>query len=241
MSKTKVRRVGALLVGLSLVAAACGDDDDDDTTTEATEAGGATSAPAVETTAAPGTSASADTTGTTTASSGTTGTTTAGTGTPGEAGALEGLKGTTPLIELSSDFTDRLLEIDPALTDYNYAAETYDAVTIIALAVEQAQDDGIAYANEINGITRDGETCTDFASCKAIIDAGGDVDYDGFSGPLEFAGNGEPLEASYGVLQFGADNRIDNSLTEYVTAAAPAEADVPQQSTPPAAAPVTAC
>ena len=84
-------------------------------------------------------------------------------------------------------------------------------MTIIALAVEEAQDDGIAYASEINGITRDGEKCTDFASCKAIIDAGGDPDYDGMSGPLEFTGNGEPLEASYGVLTFGADNRIDDA------------------------------
>ena len=72
-----------------------------------------------------------------------------------------------------------------------------------------------------------GEKCTDFASCKAIIDAGGDPDYDGFSGPLEFAGNGEPLEASYGLLTFGANNRIDDALTEYFPASAPAEADVP--------------
>ena len=62
------------------------------------------------------------------------------------------MKGTTPLVELAADFTDRLLEIDPSLgTTFNYAAETYDAVTIIALAVEQAQDDGIAYASLING------------------------------------------------------------------------------------------
>ena len=47
-------------------------------------------------------------------------------------------------------------------------------------------------------------------------------------GPIEFAGNGEPLEASYGLLTFGGDNRIDNALTEYIPASAPAEADVPQ-------------
>ncbi len=35
MQKSRVKRVGALLVGLSLVAAACGDDDDDSDTTEA--------------------------------------------------------------------------------------------------------------------------------------------------------------------------------------------------------------
>ena len=33
-------------------------------------------------------------------------------------------------------------------------------------------------------------------------------------------------EASYGLLQFGADNRIDNAVTEYIPASAPADADV---------------
>ena len=232
MSKTNVRRFGALLVGLSLIAAACGDDDDDSTTESVAGTEAPAGTEATETTAGAETTAPGDTEATTEATTEETGAETtapAGTGTPGEAGALESLKGTTPLVELSSDFTDRLLEVDPTLTDFNYAAETYDAITMIALAVEQAQDDGIAYTNEINGITRDGEKCTDFASCKAIIDAGGDVDLDGFSGPLEFAGNGEPLEASYGLLTFGADNRLDSALTEYFPATAPASADVPQQ------------
>ena len=48
------------------------------------------------------------------------------------------------------------------------------------------------------------------------------------SGPLEFAGNGEPLQASYAVLTFGDNNRIDNAVTEFIQATAPAEADVPQ-------------
>ena len=230
MRATHVRRAAALLAGLALVAAACGDDDDDGATEEAT----ATTTEATGDTAETTEATSAETTEPTEATEGTEAETTEADGTapagePGEPGALEGLTGTTPLVELAADFTDRLLEIDPALgTTFNYAAETYDAVTIMALAVEQAQDDGIAYVSNINGITRDGEKCTDYASCKAILDAGGDVDYDGFSGPLEFAGNGEPLEASYGVLKFGADNRIDQSLTEYIPASAPASADVPE-------------
>ena len=132
------------------------------------------------------------------------------------------------MVELSADFTDRLLEIDPDLgTTFNYAAETYDAVVVIALAVAEAGDDGIAYAENINGITRGGEKCDSYETCLAIIDAGGDPDYDGISGPLEFGGNGEPLEASYGLLTFGDDNRIDDAITEYFPASAPAEADVP--------------
>jgi ABC-type branched-subunit amino acid transport system substrate-binding protein len=139
---------------------------------------------------------------------------------------LAGMRGTLPLVELSEEFKDKLLEVDPELKDFNYAAESYDAVVVISLAVEQAKDDGIAYASEINGITREGEKCETFEACKAIIDAGGDVDYDGVSGPLEFSGNGEPTQASYGIQEFGEDNRIDDSKTEYVTAEAPEEADV---------------
>jgi branched-chain amino acid transport system substrate-binding protein len=210
MAKTTVRHVAALFAGLSLLAAACGSDkgsSSDTTGAPATEA--ATTEAATATTEAAGASTTAAAAG-------------------GTAGALAGMKGTTPLVELSQDFKDKLLTVDPALKDFNYAAETYDAITIIALAAEKAKTDGIDYAKEINGITRDGEKCTDYASCKAIIDKGGDPDLDGVSGPLEFAGNGEPLQASYGLLQFGDDNRLDDAKTTFIAATAPADADVPQ-------------
>ena len=142
-------------------------------------------------------------------------------------GDLEGFKGTTPLTPLGDDFKTRLLEVDPALTDFNYAAEGYDLTTIIALAVAKAGDDGIAYASEIQGITRDGEKCTDYATCLAIIDAGGDPDFDGYSGPITLNGVGDPLEASYGVLTMGADNRIDDEQTVYLPAKGADDADVP--------------
>ena len=209
MAKTTVRHVAALFAGLSLLAAACGSDKGSSSDT--------TGAPATE---APTTAATA-----TTEAAGAS-TTAAAAG--GTAGALAGMKGTTPLVELSQGFKDKLLKVDPALKDYNYAAETYDAVTLIALAAEKAKTDGIDYAKEINGITRDGEKCTDFATCKAVIDKGGDPDLDGQSGPLEFAGNGEPLEASYGVLEFGSDDHLDDAKTTYKVQKASADADVPQ-------------
>jgi branched-chain amino acid transport system substrate-binding protein len=210
MAKTTVRHVAALFAGLSLLAAACGSDNGSSSDT--------TGAPATE---APTTEAA---TATTEAAGASTSAAAAG----GTAGALAGMKGTTPLVELSQGFKDKLLKVDPALKDFNYAAETYDAVTIIALAAEKAKSDGIDYAKEINGITRQGEKCTDYASCKAVIDKGGDPDYDGQSGPLEFAGNGEPLQASYGLLQFGDNDRLDDAKTTYIAATAPADADVPQ-------------
>jgi ABC-type branched-subunit amino acid transport system substrate-binding protein len=99
---------------------------------------------------------------------------------------------------------------------------------IIALAAEKAKTDGVDLAKEINGITRGGKKCTDFKSCKVLATAGTDLDYDGFSGPIEFSGNGEPLQASSGILTFGADDHITDSKTVYKQAKAPASADVAQ-------------
>lgn len=148
------------------------------------------------------------------------------------AGTLVGMRGTTPLVDLGQEFKDRMLEIDPSLTDFNYGAESYDAVMVIALAATEAQTDGIGYAEKINGITRGGEKCTTFADCKALLDEGKDIDFDGASGPMEFSGNGEPTEASYGILEFGTNGCektkvcIDNDKTEFVEAKAPESADV---------------
>jgi branched-chain amino acid transport system substrate-binding protein len=131
-------------------------------------------------------------------------------------GDLAGFAGTTPYTELAEDFLDRVCGVDPALEDFNYAGESYDAVVIIALAVEIAQDDGIAHASEINGVTREGTKCTTFAECRDLVAAGEDIDYDGASGPLEFDGNGEPTIASYGLLKMGDNNRIDPTITEFI-------------------------
>jgi len=125
-------------------------------------------------------------------------------------GTLEGMKGTTPLSELQEDFKDKLLEIDPDLQDFNYAAETYDAVTVIALAAEIAgTDEPTKVAEEVIGVTKDGEKCEDFASCLELIEAGEDIDYDGASGPIDLDDVGDPGQASFAILQFNAENTLD--------------------------------
>jgi len=126
MAKTTVRHVAALFAGLSLLAAACGSSKGSSSDT--------TGAPATE---APTTAAAAPTTEA--------GASTSAGASGGTAGALAGMKGTTPLVELSQGFKDKLLKVDPALKDYNYAAETYDAVTVIALAAEK--EDRVALPN----------------------------------------------------------------------------------------------
>ncbi len=137
-----------------------------------------------------------------------------------EPGTLSGVKGTLPAAEITSDFEARLLEVDPELQDFSYGPETYDAVIITALASAVAgTDDPAAVAAVMNGVTRDGEKCTSFADCLALIDAGTDIDYDGPSGPQAFGPAGEPTEASFAILSYGEDNQIDSSLTVYQFAA----------------------
>ena len=46
-----------------------------------------------------------------------------------------------PQAELTEDFRTRLLEVDPALIDFSYGPETYDAIVISALAAELAGTD----------------------------------------------------------------------------------------------------
>jgi len=136
------------------------------------------------------------------------------------AGALNGVKGTSPLTELSDEFKARLATVNPNLTDYLYSGESYDAVMITALASQIAGTDNPSeVAKNINGVTRDGTKCTSWADCSALIDQGEDIDYDGASGPAEFSQNGEPTQASFGILVYAPDkNETDPALTTYVQA-----------------------
>jgi ABC-type branched-subunit amino acid transport system substrate-binding protein len=134
-----------------------------------------------------------------------------------EPGTLFGVKGTLPSAELTDDFRNRLLEVDPALTDFSYSAETYDAVVISALAAAVAEtDDPAVVATELNGVTRDGTACETFADCMALVEQGEDIDYNGPSGPQEFSQPGEPTAASFAIMTYAEDsNTIDEAATEF--------------------------
>jgi branched-chain amino acid transport system substrate-binding protein len=133
-------------------------------------------------------------------------------------GSLTGAKGTLPGLTIDSlgDFTgelDAFVESEglPALEDYSYAAESYDAVILLALASLAAggSTEGAEIAaklQEVSGGTGDGEKCSTYADCAAIILGGGTADYDGISGPITFDEVGDPTEASIGIYQYGEDN-----------------------------------
>ena len=128
---------------------------------------------------------------------------------------LEGAKGTLPGPALEDDFQERLntawtAEGNSDLEDYSYAAETYDAVVLLALAsLAAGSTDAAAIAEnlqEVSGGSGDGEKCDTFADCAEIINGGGTADYDGYSGPVTFDENGDPTEATIGIFEYGADN-----------------------------------
>ncbi len=129
----------------------------------------------------------------------------------GFASYLEGAKGTLPGGKLDEAFKQRAADLYKAnhnedLTEFAYLAESYDAVILLALAAEQAgNDSGQAIAENLQSVSTGGEAVTDYAAGLAAIKADKDVDYNGFSGPIEFDENGDPTGASIGIYQYGKD------------------------------------
>jgi branched-chain amino acid transport system substrate-binding protein len=123
-------------------------------------------------------------------------------------GTLEGAKGTLPGNFASDEFRSRLLEIDPALTDFSYSAESYDAVILSALAAAQGgSDDPTTIRDNLQAVSAEGTKCETFADCLTLVTDGEDIDYDGPSGPISFDENGDPTEAYIGIYQYAADNK----------------------------------
>ena len=122
-------------------------------------------------------------------------------------GTLEGVKGTQPGAEVTDDFRERLLEVDPSLTVFNYAPESYDATILTALAaIAAGADCGEAIASQLVEVSGEGEACSTFGECKEMLEAGTDIDYQGVSGPIEFNDAGDPTRASVGIYTYGPEN-----------------------------------
>lgn len=126
-------------------------------------------------------------------------------------GYIAGAKGTLPGGQLDEAFKQRAIEIykektGEELKEFAYLAETYDAVILLALAAEQAGDDsGASIQANMTSVSTGGTKVTNFADGLAVIKDGGDVDYDGFSGPIEFDEFGDPTGASIGIHQYGKE------------------------------------
>jgi branched-chain amino acid transport system substrate-binding protein len=131
-------------------------------------------------------------------------------------GTLTGAKGTIPGPLLNGDFQKRLVDNWAAenkgdvLKEFTYAAESYDAVVLLALAALKAKSvDGKAIAAQLQSVSGgadDGKKATDFKSAAEILNSGSAVDYDGPSGGIKFDEVGDPTEATIGIFQYDAKN-----------------------------------
>ncbi|MBF4582062.1 ABC transporter substrate-binding protein [Curtobacterium sp. VKM Ac-2865] len=130
-------------------------------------------------------------------------------------GTLEGAQGTIPGASPKDDLKQRLAEFykkssGKELADYSYAAESYDATTLAALAAVKGKgtDSGTIQANmdKVSGV--DGGTeCATFKDCKTLLDGGKDIHYTGPSGIGPFDANNDPSTAYIGIYKFDGDNK----------------------------------
>jgi branched-chain amino acid transport system substrate-binding protein len=145
--------------------------------------------------------------------------------------ALDGTRAILPGVFPSAAFQADLVGVDPGLKDMVFAAETYDAVILAALAAAAAQDDAgttiAASLVAVSGGTNSaggqpagqpaGKACTSYKDCVDALRAGQRPDYDGQSGRLNFDAHGDITEANYMVYTYGADNLATMTGTETAT------------------------
>lgn len=94
------------------------------------------------------------------------------------------------------------------LTVFSYAPESYDGVVLLALAALQGKAvDGTTLKDNLQSVSEGGTKCTTFAKCAALIAEGKNIDYDGLSGPIDFAKNGDPQQAYISIYKYTTGNK----------------------------------
>jgi ABC-type branched-subunit amino acid transport system substrate-binding protein len=130
-------------------------------------------------------------------------------------GTLQGVRATYPGAELTGDFRQRLLDINPRLDSFTYGPESYDASILLGLAALAGGDDsGATIAGNLRDVSEGGTACTTFEECAQMLEQDEDIDYEGVSGPINFNGTGSPSAATIGIFEYGRDNNFTN--VEYV-------------------------
>ncbi len=125
------------------------------------------------------------------------------------AGTLKGAQGTIPGAFPTEEFQGRLKSIDSSLTDYSYAAESYDATILAALAsVAGKGTDGVTIQKNMAAVSgaKGGDECKSFKDCVAVLNAGKAIQYKGQAGVGPFNAKNDPSSAYIGVYQYQDDN-----------------------------------
>lgn len=139
-----------------------------------------------------------------------------------EPGTLEGAQGTLPGQDPDQGFKDMLVGWYQAangeeVKDFSYGAEAYDATILAALAAAKGGSNESQSVRDnfaaVSGAT-DGEECSSYADCLALIDEGKEIRYTGPSGIGPIDDENDPSSAFIGIYQYDANNK--NILTTTV-------------------------
>jgi ABC-type branched-subunit amino acid transport system substrate-binding protein len=123
------------------------------------------------------------------------------------AGTLTGVNGVLEGATPSAPFLAQLAKVNGALASTLYAAESYDATILAALAAASAKDDGGAsIAHTLVATSEGGITCASWVECTTVLKTDSNIDYGGVSGPVDFARDGDLTSAYYGVYAYSAKN-----------------------------------
>jgi branched-chain amino acid transport system substrate-binding protein len=136
-------------------------------------------------------------------------------------GTLEGAQGTIPGNDPDATFKERVngwyeSAENTSLNDYSYAAESYDAVVLAALAAVKGGDTTPetiqANLHAVSGDS-DGEECNTYSDCVELLDGGSEIRYSGPSGIGPFDDENDPSSAFVGIYTFDAENNLELSST----------------------------
>jgi ABC-type branched-subunit amino acid transport system substrate-binding protein len=126
-------------------------------------------------------------------------------------GTMTGVQGSVPGAQLSEDFRSELDAQDAhlAAAAYSYAPETYDAVTVVALASQAARTDtGFRVAEQLGPVSEGGQSCGSFEECDTLLRQGQDINYDGVSGVVDFDAYGDIKTSTVGLFSYDDQNLV---------------------------------
>jgi branched-chain amino acid transport system substrate-binding protein len=125
---------------------------------------------------------------------------------------IAGAQFTNPGVLAPEEFQGKLNALrteqgESELTVFSYAAESYDATTLTALAaLAGGATDGQTIRDNLQDVSAGGTVCESFAECAELLADGEDIDYNGVSGPIEWDDNGDETEAFVSIFQYKAGN-----------------------------------
>ena len=125
-------------------------------------------------------------------------------------GLISGSKGTIPGGHPTEDFVKQLKTQVPDMKDTTYAAETYDATILAALAAQKGgKTDGETVKENLPAVSgaNGGTKCTSYKDCLALLKDGKDIRYQGPTKIGPFNGKNDPSSAEIGIFKYGDDNK----------------------------------